>query len=99
MKPTTITVVAHPDRLVPIPTSLLRSPTGAQVKILGANLTATHAHELTGKVTLDTSSPEVARYVRGLIAAGDLVAVAPDPAPAAAPLPSLAPTSPTPAKD
>ena len=84
MKPTSITVVAHPDRIVPIPAAALRSPTGAQCKILGAAFTPEHPHELAGKVTLDLATAEVAQYVRRRINAGDLVVTKPDPPAAAA---------------
>ena len=87
MKPATITVIAHPDRIVPIPAVVRRSSTGAPCRLLGATHKATHAHELEGAITLDLADGEVASWARRRINVGDLVAVAP-----AAPTPTPTPT-------
>ena len=101
--PTKITVVAHKDRIVPIPPSILRAPTAAQVKILGADTLPKgrelHPHELAGKVTIEVTSPIAAQYLRRAINRGDLVVAEPDPPaavdpPAAAPAPSSSPAAP-----
>lgn len=95
--PTTITVVAHKDRIVPIPPSILRAPTTAQVQILGAEQLPKgrdlHPHELAGKVTIQVTTPSAAQYLRRALGRGDLVAVEPDPpaAPSSAPAPSSSP--------
>ena len=98
--PTTITVVAHKDRIVPIPPSILRAPTTAQVQIIGADALPKgrelHPHELAGKVTIAVTSPVAAQYIRRALGRGDLVDVEPDPpaAPSAPTAPIDPPTAP-----
>lgn len=97
--PTTITVTAHPDRIVPIPSTILRAPTTAQVQIIGANVIPKgrelHPHELAGNVTIEVTTPIAAQYIRRAIGRGDLVAV--EPAPPAPPSSPAAASSSSPA--
>ncbi len=94
--PTTITVVAHKDRIVPIPPSILRAPTTAQIQILGADQVPKgrelHPHELAGEVTIEVTTPSTAQYLRRSIGRGDLVVVEPAKvAPSSPPAPRPAP--------
>lgn len=73
MKPTKITVTAGPGRSCPLPS--LRSPTGAPVVLLAAAPAGRerHPHELVGPIEIDLTDAIAAHYVRGRLAAGDLV--------------------------